>query len=98
MEEVDTGQEMQKTLEIKCEVEWHEGNEEETRLEEPMTSTIAIKREIEGECYVKTEMEDGSLPSNPLMVAANQFHNLKVQFYPRFHHFVKKKMQIISGY
>ena len=77
MEEDDTGQEMQKALEIKCEVEWNEG-EEETRLEEPMTSTIAIKREIGGECDLKTEMEDGSLPSNPLMVAANQFHNLKV--------------------
>ena len=80
MEEDDTGQEMQKALDIKCEVEWNEGEEADTCLEEPMTSTIAIKREIGGECDVKSEMEDGSLQSNPLMVAANQFHNLKVKF------------------
>ena len=75
MDEDDTGQEMQKAMEIKCEVEWNEGEDKAS------TSTIAIKREIGGECDVKTEMlEDGNLPSNPLMVAANQFHNLKVQF------------------
>ena len=76
MEANDTGQGVQKVMEIKCEVEW---NEEE---DEAATSTIAIKREIDGgECDVKTEIsEDGNLPSNPLMVAANQFHNLKVQF------------------
>ena len=78
MEEGDTGQEMmQKVMEIKCEVEWNEEGEEETRS--VMTPTMAIKREIEGgESDIKTEMEDGSLTSNPLMVAANQFHNLKV--------------------
>ena len=78
MEADDTGQqEMQKVMEIKCEVEWNEEEEEATT-----TSTITIKREIDGgECDVKTEIsEDGNLPSNPLMVAANQFHNLKVQF------------------
>ena len=80
MNEYDTGQETRKVMEIKCEVEWNEG-EEETRLEEPMTSTITIKREIGGERDVKTEIKDGSLPSNPLMVAANQFHTLKVKFY-----------------
>ena len=90
MEEDDTGQEMQKALEIKCEVEWNEGEEADTCLEEPMTSTISIKREIGGECDVKTEMEDGSLPSNPLMVAANQFHNLKVKFATLIHNFVRK--------
>ena len=54
MEEDDTGQEMQKALDIKCEVEWNEGEEEDTCLEEQMTSTIAIKREIGGECDVKS--------------------------------------------
>ena len=77
MDEDDTGQEMQKEMEIKCEVEWNEGEDKAS------TSTIAIKREIGRECDVKTEIsEDGNLPSNPLMVAANQFHNLKVQFEP----------------
>ena len=77
MNEYDTGQETQKVMEIKCEVEWNEGEDKAS------TSTIAIKREIGGERDVKTEtLEDGSLPSNPLMVAANQFHNLKVQFEP----------------
>ena len=31
---------------------------------------------------VKKEMEDERLLSNPLMVAANQLHNLKVQLGP----------------
>lgn len=76
MNEDDTGQEMQKMLDIKCEVEWNEDSEDS------LTSTIAIKREIGEECDVKKEMEDERLPSNPLMVAANQLHNLKVQLGP----------------
>ena len=78
MEEKDTGQETQRVLDIKCEVDFTEEEGEQTNFGGPVTSEIAIKKEVGEDCVVKTEVEDVGLPSNPFMVAANQFHNLKV--------------------
>ena len=78
MEEKDTGQETQGVLDIKCEVDFTEGEGEQTNCGGPVTSEIAIKKEVGEDCVVKTEVKDVGLPSNSFMVAANQFHNLKV--------------------
>ena len=78
MEEKDTGQETQGVLDIKCEVDFTEGKGQQTNCGGPVTSEFAIKKEVDEDCVVKTEVEDVGLPSNPFMVAANQLHNLKV--------------------
>ena len=79
MEEKDTGQETQRVLDIKCEVDFTEEEGEQTNFGGPATSEIAIKKEVDEDCVVKTEVKDVGLPSNPFMVAANQLHNLKVK-------------------
>ena len=80
MEEKDTGQETQRVLDIKCEVDFTDGEGEQTNLGGPVTSAIAIKKEFGEDCVVQSEVEDVGLVSNPFMVAANQLHNLKVMF------------------
>ena len=84
MEEKDTGQETQRVLDIKCEVDFTEEEGEQTNLGGPVISKIAIKKEVGEDCVVKTEVEDVGLPSNPFMVAANQLHNLKVMLCQNF--------------
>ena len=84
MEEKDTGQETQRVLDIKCEVDFTEEEGEQTNFGGPATSEIAIKKEVDEDCVVKTEVKDVGLPSNPFMVAANQLHNLKVMLCQNF--------------
>ena len=84
MEEKDTGQETQGVLDIKCELDFNDGEGEQTNLGGPVTSEIAIKKEVGEDCVVQSEVEDVGLVSNPFMVAANQLHNLKVIFCQNF--------------
>ena len=84
MEEKDTGQETQRVLDIKCEVDFTEEEGEQTNCGGPVTSEIAIKKEVGEDCVVQSEVEDVGLVSNPFMVAANQLHNLKVMLCQNF--------------
>ena len=84
MEEKDTGQETQGVLDIKCEVDFTDGEGEQTNLGGPVTSEIAFKKEVGEDCVVQSEVEDVGLVSNPFMVAANQLHNLKVMLCQNF--------------
>ena len=67
-------------ISIKCEVEWSEGEED------PVTNWSEDGRKEEAAAVVKTEVktedeEDLTTP-NALMLAANQYHTMKVCINP----------------